>query len=398
MKQRWDWLVPVGAIATVILITKPWSHVATLKQLWQQRQQRLDVATAPSPSPPQLGSIRGQVVYDANGNGQSDQQATVIYTESFEELGGRKGRRDRPNADTLGNQSITNETVTPAWSNAQTTAIPSEAKGLKRDKNKNQILGFLGGVNADGDSGQTTLILDKLPPHHSIELTFDLWIVGSWDGNLDANFAPDLWELRQGPDELLLRTAFSNIDSRANSQSYPLAYPAGQVAPRTNASAIHTLPQASYGDSTYRIRQHFAHNDAQLTLQFSGQGKTSLADDERWGLDNLTVTLWSGEAGISNVIVFLDQNQNGVRDPAEPFTQTDADGHYQFQGLVAGSYHVRVEEAILPGNDASSENKQDTKAPSSAAKDLTIAVPSQDIQILEGASKTVIFLKAPSFQ
>ena len=41
--------------------------------------------------------------------------------------------------------------------------------------------------------------------------------------------------------------------------------------------------------------------------------------------------------------VFLDQNRNGLRDPNEKFTTTDAQGNYSFDSLAAGSYVVRTE-------------------------------------------------------
>ncbi|MCA9148976.1 MAG: tandem-95 repeat protein, partial [Planctomycetales bacterium] len=47
-----------------------------------------------------------------------------------------------------------------------------------------------------------------------------------------------------------------------------------------------------------------------------------------------------GENGVVNWTVYLDTNTNGSLDAGEPSTLTDADGHYQFTGLAAGSYRV----------------------------------------------------------
>jgi len=84
MKQQWELFVPVGAIAIVILIAKPWSQFTTLKQLWQQRQQYIaagepDESAEPRPTIVQLGHIQGQVIHDVNGNGRADQVKTVVY-------------------------------------------------------------------------------------------------------------------------------------------------------------------------------------------------------------------------------------------------------------------------------------------------------------------------------
>jgi len=50
----------------------------------------------------------------------------------------------------------------------------------------------------------------------------------------------------------------------------------------------------------------------------------------------------SGEALLSNRQVFLDFNNNGVREGNEPLRTTDAQGFYSFTNLAAGAYSVRV--------------------------------------------------------
>ena len=50
----------------------------------------------------------------------------------------------------------------------------------------------------------------------------------------------------------------------------------------------------------------------------------------------------SGEAGLANVTVFIDTNNNGKLDAGEVTTKTAADGSYNVAGLAAGTYHVGV--------------------------------------------------------
>lgn len=54
-----------------------------------------------------------------------------------------------------------------------------------------------------------------------------------------------------------------------------------------------------------------------------------------------------GEAGIPGIDVFADLNLNGLKDAGEPADVTDANGEYLLAGLVAGTYHVRVDAADI---------------------------------------------------
>lgn len=54
-----------------------------------------------------------------------------------------------------------------------------------------------------------------------------------------------------------------------------------------------------------------------------------------------TGTLAAGDPPLANWPVFLDLNHNGVQDPGEPGTLTDASGRYTFSNIAAGSYEVR---------------------------------------------------------
>lgn len=53
------------------------------------------------------------------------------------------------------------------------------------------------------------------------------------------------------------------------------------------------------------------------------------------------------EVGAQNWGVYLDTNNNGQIDPGEPWTTTDASGHFAFTDLPFGQYHVRVDPLHL---------------------------------------------------
>ena len=50
-----------------------------------------------------------------------------------------------------------------------------------------------------------------------------------------------------------------------------------------------------------------------------------------------------GEPGLRDWIVYLDQDRNYRRDPAEPFAVTDANGDYAFANLIPATHIVREE-------------------------------------------------------
>ena len=93
----------------------------------------------------------------------------------------------------------------------------------------------LGNFNNDG----FTLHLDEVGTHSFTEISFDLYIHGSWDGNkngFELNDKPDKWGIELKPEmnnytdpsKNLFLTTFSNSPCWSNyclRQSYPNNYP-----------------------------------------------------------------------------------------------------------------------------------------------------------------------------
>jgi RHS repeat-associated protein len=63
---------------------------------------------------------------------------------------------------------------------------------------------------------------------------------------------------------------------------------------------------------------------------------------DNYGAFSVSINV-SSEPGLPNWTVYLDSNNNGRRDPGEPFTTTDADGNYSFTNLAPGNYVVADE-------------------------------------------------------
>jgi tetratricopeptide (TPR) repeat protein len=165
------------------------------------------------------------------------------------------------------------EPISSGWSDTSIETTPAGARG------------FLGRFG-----NQTVrLTLDGLPPHSVVTVSFDLYVIQSWDGNATTEVGPDIWDLSVGGDPTpLLHTTFSNVDL---GQAYPGAYPGDNHPSGTGATEVNTLGylwDVDFMDSVYRLSFTFPHSESSLELMFSAAGLQEL-EDESWGLDNVAV-------------------------------------------------------------------------------------------------------------
>lgn len=140
-----------------------------------------------------------------------------------------------------------------------------------------------------GEFGSETvaLTLQNLPAHTKLAVSFDLYILKSWDGDR-TDFGPDqfYFQLHDGP--RLFAGTFSNYSPN---QSYPgpsgASYP-GRTKAIENNTLGYTHPNIGPADAVYRLSFTFAHADPSVALEFLG---VNLQDttDESWGLDNVHV-------------------------------------------------------------------------------------------------------------
>src|SRR5262249_53940015 len=134
------------------------------------------------------------------------------------------------------------------------------------------------------------------PPHTSMTLGFDLYILKSWDGD-SPTYGPDRWSVGLVGGPTLLATTFSNNLKTATDLSVQ-SYPAPASAPQTGASATNSLGYGFwFGDTVYRLTFTFPHAVSSAIVTFSSslyEGKAEQARstrDESWGLDNVRVTV-----------------------------------------------------------------------------------------------------------
>src|SRR5579859_7688161 len=194
--------------------------------------------------------------------------------------------------------------VGPEWSITNTDVTPVGAR---------HFLGQIGSVSVEQ---AVTLTLTNIPPHTGITVSFDLYIIDSWDGH-GIDVGPDIWDLTAVGVTNLLHTTFSNVQNCFGCdrcQDFPGTYPGSEYqaktgAVETNSLGYHflygspcTTVSMDAGDAVYRLSYSFPHTDTSLALDFSDSlTGAKLTRDESWGLDNVVVSTTGSIADICTV-------------------------------------------------------------------------------------------------
>ena len=179
---------------------------------------------------------------------------TIVYTNNFESV------------------------VGPEWVPANTSVTPV---GQRR---------FLGEFWMGNHSA--TLSLTNLPSHTRVKLSFDLFILKSWQGNEPGPFGPDLWELGFLGGAKLIYTSFSYPVAGGHPQAYPGSYPGASYPSAYGAAETNALGYdlGLGGDAVYRISINFDSTATDLALTFRDYLQEPISN-ESWGLDNVVVEL-----------------------------------------------------------------------------------------------------------
>lgn len=125
-----------------------------------------------------------------------------------------------------------------------------------------------------------TLTLTGAPVGYTGTISFDLYLLKSWDGN-STQYGPDYWKfwVNEGT---VFTTTFANVYT--HDQSYPDSYYASH--PHFTGAAEHsTLGENDGYDAVYRLSFTTAVETSTINFHFAAAGLT----DEVWGLDNVQV-------------------------------------------------------------------------------------------------------------
>jgi hypothetical protein len=181
--------------------------------------------------------------------------------------------------------------VGPEWSHSQRTGLTDESRAGPG------LLGDFGCTDYEETTPRqadncraadlVTLTLAGLPEHAELTITFDLYLISTWDGNAglwagDEGIAPDVFNLSVEGGPTLLNASFAVHPSRLY-QSYPAPYPTDGSTPPNNDRNAGALE-----DGAYRLTFTFTHSEPTVTFKFTAPKLQELWD-ESWGLDNVEV-------------------------------------------------------------------------------------------------------------
>jgi len=180
---------------------------------------------------------------------------------------------------------------------------------------------FLGNFGAE----RVTLTLKDLPKHKFIRVSFDLYVIRTWDGETTQEsfgeaVGPDVFTFQIDDRPAAVRCTFSNLPKResVDRQSYPFSSPGVGVPAQWGAKEKGTLGYMSSFDggeqpcdSVYAFSLVLPHTADVLKLRFAGVNLQELSD-ESWGLDNVKVEALAARKVVKLSARELDQHWNDL--------------------------------------------------------------------------------------
>jgi hypothetical protein len=243
---------------------------------------------------PNASVAAGQVfAQEPAGKSKVEEGASVTLLAAEQKAAEQKPAEQKPAEQKMAGPIVVFEDhfesgAKPGWSQTKTELAP------------NHSTKFLGQFFND----VIVLNLSNLPPHKTVTLKHDLYILHTWDGDV-AGDGPDSWGVNLAGSAESIFTSFSNQDGgkqkftcRNGEEVSPACQSAGAGA-AFGAMAVNTLgfnpfPWLKYKDSTYKIKRTFTHDKSALSLTFYGKLNEVLVTNrntvnESWGLDNVRI-------------------------------------------------------------------------------------------------------------
>lgn len=149
------------------------------------------------------------------------------------------------------------------------------------------------------------LKLDSLPVHNMIQISFDLYIHDTWDGNAVKPDGPDIWIMNIDGWSAIYST-FANGLCTDCTQAYPVLQPSfinnvlNFFKNKPNSNAIKTdlpgackLKDSKGGTSMYKILRTLEHTKTKLNIgcyaQLEDPDTANKNCNESWSVDNIIV-------------------------------------------------------------------------------------------------------------
>jgi Ca2+-binding RTX toxin-like protein len=218
----------------------------------------------------------------------------------------------------------TTDVQTQIYSNNFEGAIGSEWSRTTTDTTPVGSRRFLGQFGSEAVTlslgAGSSVLPDGLPVHEQVTVSFDLFVIRTWDGNGTGCHGPDIWDLSVAGGPTLLHTTFNNAypGCEGTPQAFPDAFPGGSHDFRTGAVENNTLgftfpnvPGDGVLDSVYNLTFTFPHSASSVAFDFTGMLSTP-GFDESWGLDNVNVSLQSSQPGSVPVPDSVDGDDGAI--------------------------------------------------------------------------------------
>ena len=189
-------------------------------------------------------------------------------------------------------------------------------------------------LSIDGQSSATPAIATPAPAY-----------TGSVDGNLSVGGAREFYQLTAPPNTTTLNLSLTPLTS---ADTFLELYDAsGTLIASSNsggqgaADVLSNVPIS--GGATYFVAASGFLRTTTTTFHLQADFDPNIYSVIRGRAfvdRNSNGTADAGEPGIPGWTLYLDLDDDGQHDPAEPIRTTDANGEYAFEDLIANTYHI----------------------------------------------------------